>query len=187
MVYIPSQCHPWIRALILRDADMTDLELRSGTPYQPLYRISGSLRPDPLAGIDAWGCYTLSAHLCPLRRLIFRISLFEAVGPIYLFLSRDGGVKNATRESLLWGFFRFRDTPLRDIHFSDQLFFYLRFVTFTVLSLCPRCDLWPISHASSRTSIIPVFSCELTNYWFLRRPQRWICRNNVFCQFIYCP
>lgn len=90
MVHVPSQRHSRIRALILRDADMTDLELRSGTPYQPLYRISGSLRPDPLAGIDAWGCYTLSAHLCSLRRLIFRISFFD-VDRIYLFFSRNEG------------------------------------------------------------------------------------------------
>lgn len=65
-VYVPSQCHSRIRALILRDADMADLELRARTPDEPLYRVSGSLRSDPLARIDAWGWYTLSAHLRPL-------------------------------------------------------------------------------------------------------------------------
>jgi len=68
---------------------MTDLELRAGTPYQPLYRISRSFRPDPLAGIDAWEWYTLPAHLRLLRHPIFltRISFRDAdAKPVFLYL-----------------------------------------------------------------------------------------------------
>lgn len=117
MIHVPSQRHSRIRALILWNADMTDLELRSGSPYQPLYRISGSLWSDPLAGIDAWGWYALPAHFRPLCRLIFLtlISLRRGRIRIYLFFSWNGRVKNVARESPLRRSFRHTTSrhPLR--------------------------------------------------------------------------
>lgn len=95
---------------------MTDLELRPGTPYQPLYRISGSLRPDPLAGIDAWGgtlCLLIFVG-STLGRLIFStaMSLRRNAKCICLFLSRDEGWKRHSRI-----------TFTADTHFSSGLFF----------------------------------------------------------------
>lgn len=157
---------------------MTDLELCSGAPYQPLYRISGSLRSDPFAGIDAWGWYTLFAHL---RCFIFVKRLFPFdvdTEAVFIYSFRGTRVKTATQKSSLWLW----DTPLWDIHTLNWLFFYLRFVTFTVLSLCSRCDLWPISQAFlrilNRCLSLSVYS--LINWYFLRCIRSWICRNDIF-------
>lgn len=152
-VYVPSQCHPWIGALILRDTDMTDLELRARTPYESLYRISGSLRPDSLAGIDAWGWYVLPAHLRSLfAALIFLTPMLFDKRPDFVFIyfpRVKRRVKNVTLENRFYDYFsRF---SVQNVHFSGWLFFHRYFGTFTVLSLCPRCDLWPVSHASPWT------------------------------------
>lgn len=86
---------------------MTDLKLRPGTPNESLYRVSGSLRPNPLAGIDACRWYALPAHLRgPLSPPPYfsnaYLPLDRRRSCIYLFiLLTRAGVKNVAWESLL--------------------------------------------------------------------------------------
>jgi len=135
-VYVPSQRHSRIRALILRDADVADLELRAGTPNEPLYRVSGSLRSDPFARIDAWGWYTLSAHLLrPLRRRIFLTPSPDGRRTrIYLFPSQNGGWNRHSRITFTT-VPDFGDAPFQAFTSWIGFSFGFHFETFTILSL----------------------------------------------------
>lgn len=73
---------------------------------------------------------------------------------------------------------------VQDIHFSDWFFFYRYFGTFTILFLCPRCDLWPVSHASPWTLGRP--APPLANKYFLRDTRGRICRDDDFCRLFIC-
>lgn len=87
-------------------------------------------------------------------------SPFDVGGePVFIYSPRGTGVKNATRESPLRrsGTHHFETTTSR-FDFSSTY----RFVTFTVLSLRPRCDLWPNNHASPRTLGRRSTSCILS-------------------------
>lgn len=110
---------------------MADLELRARTPYESLYRISGSLRPDSLAGIDAWGWYVLPAHLRPLfAALIFlMLTLFDR-RPDFVFIYsprvKDEGLKTWLENRLYDRFSRFSGThrsrhPLLGLAFLSPL------------------------------------------------------------------
>lgn len=77
---VPSQSHPRIRALVLGQADLTDLELGAGTPHEPLYRVPGSFRPDPLAGVQPSRRHGPSAHLVLFHSL--PISLLSPLSPL---------------------------------------------------------------------------------------------------------
>jgi len=134
-LYIPSQRHSRIRAFILWDADVADLKLRAGTPDESLYRISGSLRSDPFARIDAWGWYTLSAHLLrSLRRRIFLTpSADRRRTRIYLFPSQNGGWNRHSRITFTT-VPNFGDVPFQAFTSWIGFFFALHFETFTILS-----------------------------------------------------
>lgn len=111
---------------------MADLELRAGTPYESLDRISGSFRPDPLAGIDTRGrWYSLPAHFRPLRSFIFLTPILpRQTELVYLFpfalRDRVGGVVKNTRLRITFTSFQPRDKPypshppIRRVGFSSS-------------------------------------------------------------------
>jgi len=152
---------------------VTDLELWAGTPDEPLYRVSGSLRSDPFARIDAWGWYTLSAHLFrSLRRRIFLTpSVDRRRTRIYLFPSQNGGWNRHSRIT----FTIVPDAPFQAFTSWIGFSFGLHFGTFTILSLslslslslCSQCDLWPVR--ATRVSVKPGnLSYSFANWYFLQ-------------------